>query len=373
MLLINFYKKASVTSSVPNYGMVLGLFLFFKLKYQTLLITLFISLTSAYSQNLTNANETPGLSDMKIGWNSTLLQKSVLLDTEEQAGITDIDLALLSHIEDKQKQFFIQRTHFAEKKLTLQNNSYSLYGWIVIGLLICTLGYFFYNQNKIKNKQFQKESELKEALLKIESQRELQDQRLHISNDLHEHIGAQLTFIISSIDNLKYGFNIQDEKLNKKLESISDFTTSTIYELRDSIWAMNKTHITFDDLQSRISNYIEKTHVFDDNINFSFNVSKNVNLSRNFTSIEGINIHRIIKEAINNSVKHANATEIKVDVFHENKLLHFTITDDGKGFEMETVEKGNGILNMQESTHSINGKLIITSHKNKGSQIDLII
>ena len=71
----------------------------------------------------------------------------------------------------------------------------------------------FYNQQKLKNRQLQKENELKDALIKIETQNRLQEQRLRISRDLHDNIGAQLTFIISSIDYLKYGFEIKNEKL----------------------------------------------------------------------------------------------------------------------------------------------------------------
>lgn len=58
---------------------------------------------------------------------------------------------------------------------------------------------------KMKTLQLQK-NELKDALLKIETQNRLQEQRLQISRDLHDNIGAQLTFIISSVDSLKYAF-----------------------------------------------------------------------------------------------------------------------------------------------------------------------
>src|SRR5690606_29161309 len=146
------------------------------------------------------------------------------------------------------------------------------------------------------------------------TQNRLQEQRLRISRDLHDNIGAQLAFIISSIDNLKYGFKITDQKLNDKLTSISDFTTETIYELRDTLWAMNKTEITFEDLQCRLSNYIDKAHVFEVKINFTFQVDKDVDIKRKFNSMEGVNIHRVIQEAIHNSIKHSNSKTIKVKV-----------------------------------------------------------
>src|SRR5690606_39301400 len=177
---------------------------------------------------------------------------------------------------------------------------------IGLALVLSLFGYLLYNQQKHKNLQLKKESELKEALVKIETQNKLQEQRLRISRDLHDNIGAQLTFIISSLDNLKYGFKLPDN-LNDKLKYITAFTSSTIYELRDTIWAMNKTEITFEDLQSRLSNYIDKAHVFEGKINFTFQVDKDVDIKRKFNSMEGVNIHRVIQEAIHNSIKHSNS------------------------------------------------------------------
>ena len=80
----------------------------------------------------------------------------------------------------------------------------------------------------------------------------MQEQRLRISRDLHDNIGSQLTFIISSIDNLKFVTKDVNEKLKDKLSSISSFTSDTIFQLRDTIWAMNKSEITIEDLHARI-------------------------------------------------------------------------------------------------------------------------
>jgi tetratricopeptide (TPR) repeat protein len=159
---------------------------------------------------------------------------------------------------EKEKELAKNRATIAEKDLNLQQKNIQIYGLAIAAIIFSILGYLFYNQQKLKNKQLKKENELKDAIIKIETQNKLQEQRLRISRDLHDNIGSQLTFIISSIDNLKYGFDIKNNLLNNKLASISSFTKETIYELRDTIWAMNKNEITFEDLQTRISNFIDK-------------------------------------------------------------------------------------------------------------------
>ncbi|WP_323789367.1 tetratricopeptide repeat-containing sensor histidine kinase [Psychroserpens sp.] len=296
------------------------------------------------------------------------LKDSIFSEKNAQA-IADLEIKY--ETEKKEREILIQRAELAEQELTIQQKNYQLYGLIGLALIFGLIGYLFYNQQKLKNKQLQKENELKDALIKIETQNRLQEQRLRISRDLHDNIGAQLTFIISSIDNLKYGFDIKDQKLNTKLNKISAFTSETIYELRDTIWAMNKNEISFEDLQSRISNYIDKAHLYDGNIAFSFDVDSSVNQQKTLSSIEGMNIHRIIQEAIHNSLKHASATEIKVRVAQLKEHLKITISDNGNGFHIPTVEKGSGLTNMNKRAKHIGGELAIVSEPNKGTQIIL--
>ncbi len=273
---------------------------------------------------------------------------------------------------DKERQILMQRAELAEQNLIIQKKNLQVFGLLGLAIVMSLTGFLFYSQQKFKNTQLHKENELKNALVKIETQNKLQEQRLRISRDLHDNIGAQLAFIISSIDNLKYGFDIQDESLKIKLENISDFTSTTIYELRDTIWAMNKSEITFEDLQTRISNYIDKAHVFDEKINFSFQVAPKVDISKKFTSVEGMNIYRVIQEAIHNSLKHSDADEIKVTVDQLNRNLQFEIFDNGKGFDVNNVQLGNGLVNMRKRVNDVGGELIVNSVDGSGTSIKML-
>jgi signal transduction histidine kinase len=290
-----------------------------------------------------------------------------ILNLETNSKVAQLEIEYQT--EKKEKEILSQRADIAEKELDISKKNTYILGLGGLAVLLSLLGYLFYNQQKLKNRQLKKENELKDALLKIETQNKLQDQRLRISRDLHDNIGAQLTFIISSIDNLKYGFKIP-EKLSGKLKDISAFTTTTIYELRDTIWAMNKNEITFEDLQIRISNFIEKANIASQNIAFNFNVEDAVDKSVSFTSIKGMNIYRIIQEAINNALKYSEASQIAVDIAQNNKM-RITISDDGKGFDKDNIDLGNGLLNMQKRASEINAKLSIDSEANKGTTITL--
>lgn len=68
--------------------------------------------------------------------------------------------------------------------------------------------------------QLEKELALKEELYQSKTKNKLQEQRLEISRDLHDNIGSQLTFIISSLDNLKFISKTKNSKILIKLEEI---------------------------------------------------------------------------------------------------------------------------------------------------------
>ena len=308
-----------------------------------------------------------------VSYYTNLYVKSEDLRLQEKMQTVTSELETKYQTEKKERQILSQRADLAEKELRLNKKNTQLLGLGILALVISFLSYLIYNQQKTKHKQLKKESELKEALIKIETQNKLQEQRLRISRDLHDNIGAQLTFIISTIENLQLGFKITNKKLVDKLANISEFTKETIYELRDTIWAMNKNEITFEDLQSRISNYIDKAHVSDEKINFSFHVDEGLNLNKTLSSVEGMNVYRIIQEAINNSLKYAQAKSIEVTIENDGDKLLVTMVDDGKGFDMNSVEYGNGINNMKKRSQDINATISISSDIGKGTTIQLIL
>jgi len=273
--------------------------------------------------------------------------------------------------EKKEKEILEQRALIAEKDLEVRQKNTLMYGGFGLALILGLLGYLFYNQQKLRNRQLQKEGELKSALAAIETQNKLQEQRLRISRDLHDNIGAQLTFIISSIDNLKYGFKDIGEKLSTRLSGISSFTGNTIYELRDTIWAMNKNNISFEDLQARISNFIEKANISSDSMKFSFTMASEVDAEFTLTSVQGMNIYRVIQEAVNNAVKYSEAENISVIVSEENNYYRIQIIDDGKGFDVSKAGDGNGLNNMKKRSRDINATFEIDSELNKGTSIVL--
>ena len=256
-----------------------------------------------------------------------------------------------------------------EKEIEVKKKNNLIYSLLIIALFISLVGFLIYRQQKLKNTQQEQEFKLKEAISEIENQNNLHEQRLSISRDLHDNIGAQLTFIISSVDNLQFANQKLDTKINTQLSKISNFTKSTIIELRDTIWAMNSNEFTFEDLRSRIFNFIEKAQSSQENIQFNFTISDAIS-DLKISALLGISIYRTIQEAVNNAIKYANASTINVAINQFENLIEISIIDNGKGFDLDNTVSGNGLLNMRKRIEEIDGKFEINSIINKGTKIN---
>ena len=271
---------------------------------------------------------------------------------------------------DNEKKLAETRANLAESELEVEQKNMMIFGSLGFALVLGLLGYFIYKQQSLKNQQLKKENELKVALTEIETQNKLQEQRLRISRDLHDNIGSQLTFVISSLGNLKY--KLKEGETAEKLTKISGFTTNTIYELRDTIWAMNKNDITFEDLQTRISNFIDQAKIASDKTELSFVINPNINQEYVFSSLQGMNLYRIIQEGINNASKYAKASKISVEISESNQSFQIEIKDNGIGFDIENTEMGNGILNIRKRVKDLNGNVKIASKINNGTSILIV-
>jgi signal transduction histidine kinase len=310
--------------------------------------------------------------EMLIAENEAMLLKGEAeAQKKEKIIAVNISKLLKSEAESGRKGKLIaeNKALLFETEAAARNKSYMLIiSLCVIGFL-SVIGYLLYRQQRLRNRQLEKEFELKSALAQIENQNRLQEQRLDISRDLHDNIGAQLTFIISTLDSLKYRLHETVPSAGSKLEGISNFTRQTILELRDTIWAMNTKHITFEDLRARILNFMEKAREAKENIDFSFGIDPAL-IDVELSSVTGMNIYRTIQEAINNTIKHSGATKMDVTVFIDNGLAGILIADNGRGFNEHTITHGNGLYNMQKRIEDIGGSFTVFS-SNLGTQIKI--
>lgn len=288
--------------------------------------------------------------------------KDEMFTETQEAKISELTIAY----ETEKKELAL-----AESKIEIQRKNLLLYLSLAGLLLLGLTGYLIYNQQRSKNVRLKKEMELQTALARIETQNKLEEQRLRISRDLHDNIGSQLTFVISSLQYIQYQKKLKVEDIKNRVNDIGNFTQQTIHELRDTIWAMNKEKIVLSDLLSRIKNFINQLNIKE---NIIIDVASSLELKTEyivFSALDGINVYRIIQESINNAIKHANAEEVIITFDDKQKFLIIDISDNGLGFDVELAKNSNGLKNLQKRAGKLDAELTVSSKKGKGTTVIL--
>jgi len=214
------------------------------------------------------------------------------------------------------------------------------------------------------------EYQLKVQQAELEKQRALENMRSKISMDIHDDIGAQLTKISMLTQRIKLNFQKKKEVDSILVDKITESSKEVIGNLGEIIWTVNPKHDNLQSLvsytRSYVSNFCEYA-AMQCTIDFPDETPALI-ISPDLKH----NIFLVIKEALNNILKHAEATEVVIRFMLNQKNFSFEITDNGKGIsDLSGREFGNGLMNMKNRMEAVNGSFYINSEKNKGTKIVL--
>ncbi len=277
---------------------------------------------------------------------------STIYNTEKDRTINEIQTKY--ETAKKNKELAEQKEEILRQELTVKTKNIQLLSIIGILIIVITVTIIIVQNQLNKRKKLKLAFETQEKIKAINHERELAEDKLRISRDLHDNIGSHLTFLITSVDNLSYAETADSKKA--KMEKISNFGRDTMKELRSTIWAMKNEGSSLQELIYKVIDL--KAH-----IPIPIHVNEHNSSTIKLTSIQILNCYRIIQEAIQNTTKYATATEISIDFEYIEKHLKITIFDNGQGFNLDTITP-RGILNMRHRCETLNGAFEIDSTTN---------
>lgn len=204
-------------------------------------------------------------------------------------------------------------------------------------------------------------------LRELETKQSIQSERERISRDLHDNVGSQITYMISTLDNMAYKSSISGDKEGfSEIDGLGDFARGTMNQLREAIWVINKDAVTVEEFRMKLEDYCQRLLT-----NSTLNWSVELSGSKEVEIQPGTVLHlfRICQEAINNCLKHAhaNAIHLKIDAL---ETIVLTIKDDGIGFDTQKRKLGHyGLDNMTDRVKEMNASIVWKSEANQGTEI----
>lgn len=285
--------------------------------------------------------------------------KDSIINTENLNNIAE--LQTLYETEKKEKQIIELEKDKALQELTIQQSRLVQSGLGALVVLIIIIGFLW--QSKVK------ERELQYRVEQLEVEKEIQAERERISRDLHDNVGAQLVNIISGLDLVeRYKQTSNIEKSDSLLYSLKDDAQNSIGQLRDTIWALKTEGETPESLIVHLKSYLDKVEKISE-ISTSLNVEELSEVS--LTPTQSLNVFRVVQEAIQNTIKHADATTLKIYTQRVSSNIELIIEDNGH-FKESTADNGthSGLGNMEKRAKAVGGTLTLNK-SNSGTQIIL--
>ncbi|MBX9783041.1 MAG: hypothetical protein K2X48_07095 [Chitinophagaceae bacterium] len=198
------------------------------------------------------------------------------------------------------------------------------------------------------------------------SQLEIQEQTFHyISQEIHDHIGQRLTLARLYLNSRKETDLVTEEEL---IEQSAELIGIAINDLK----YLSRT-LTADLIKD--NGLIKAVELEAERLNKLSGLTIQIITTGNTVFMNAASeliIFRIVQEALQNIMKHAQATEASIHLDYKKDLLAVTITDNGKGMEINSLTNRNGqsgLKNMEQRALMLNGHFSMNSEPLKGTKI----
>jgi len=253
-----------------------------------------------------------------------------------------------NHIQLLQQQEEINGLEIAKQNMTSRIKSYVLFGGLLLVVVTAVYVYFL----------FRKEKKLAEERRILAVKEAEEQERARMARDIHDDLGSGLSkirFLTDSLENAP-----AEGKFRSKIEAINHTAYHLVDNMRDLIWTLTPDNNTLENLLIRIREFAN------DYFN-EFSIETDIVIpedipQKKIRSEAGRHLFSVVKETMQNVVKHSEATLFQLNVSLSENKLYITMKDNGKGFDTHSVFSGNGLKNMQSRMTTIGGTLNTESH-----------
>lgn len=212
---------------------------------------------------------------------------------------------------------------------------------------------------------------IRRKLERLRQEQKIEHERSRIARDLHDGIGAELTKLGWLAGDLKAGV-AGSPGLHDRSSSLCKGIWDLARDLDAAVWAVSPKHDTMTSLLAYLCEFTGE-HFARTPIRCRVFTPDSLPAGPLPPHVRN-QVFMATKEALNNALKHSNATEVHLKISYENEILNVEVSDNGQGFDVAEAKSGprHGLKNLEERMREIKGVAEVSSDSN-GSQVRLII
>jgi signal transduction histidine kinase len=237
------------------------------------------------------------------------------------------------------------------------------------GVLVLAVIWIQLLHHRVQQRTTQLQKEMRDRE-QAEHQRALAQERARIARDLHDDLGSNLTEI-TMLATAGPGLKWPAEDAAQRMESIAGKSRTLVNALDEIVWAVDPNRDTLASVAQYLSSYVEE-------FLSGLKVACRVQIPNSFPDmvVSGEVRHHLFlaaKEALNNAIRHGNATEINFRVRVSQDRLVISITDNGSGFDTAERSSGHGLVNLRNRLEHLHGRCELESIPGTGTTVSLVL
>ncbi|MBE9045327.1 GAF domain-containing protein [Pleurocapsales cyanobacterium LEGE 10410] len=194
-------------------------------------------------------------------------------------------------------------------------------------------------------------------------------ERTRMAREIHDTLAQAFGGILMQLQVAEYFFNSKPEKVRSHINTACILAQDALAEARRTVWFLYQDDLQYQDLATLIPKVAQHLTA-DTGVEIEVTI---LGEAYPLKASLGMNLLRIVQEAIANTLKHANASKIAIKLTYEPQQLSLQVRDNGTGFDTSQQSLGFGLMGMQQRAKNLGGQLTVSSILGEGTKIALVV
>lgn len=243
-----------------------------------------------------------------------------------------------------------------------------------LGLIVAMVDYRLWKLRQqvitleIENKYLTELAEKEQQLQKTSKNLIITEERNRMARELHDSISQGILGIIYAVRSLRQHLGAEDKRTMEILDHLEKTSDATLSELRAMIMELKPSLLEERGLAEALKIHCD---LYAQRLKAEFQIQ--LERITGLSPAQEMAIYRVVQEALVNIQKHAAANRVLISLTAENEnRVKLVVKDNGKGFNLELIQRGNGLDNMVSRCRENNGTLKIIAKPGAGTCIEAV-
>ena len=189
-------------------------------------------------------------------------------------------------------------------------------------------------------------------------------ERTRIAQEIHDSLGHTLTSLNIQLEVARKFVDRDQRKSHEALELAKQLASQSLTDVRTAIQSIRQPDFDLKESINTLAKQMKQSQTLEILLDIS---------AENIPKAIGYQLFRIVQECLTNIMKHAEASEVRIDLQFDSKKIQLNVSDNGKGLPENLKSQGFGIRGMQERVESMHGNLDIQSSPGNGTKLQVTI